>query len=230
MTDERQSAASGEPTEVLEVFGMKLKVYNPRLAELLTMEAKEALRSDVVDLVVGGGADEEGDEPVGGVAETPPEAQAPAEPTPAEAPAETDHLQRIGHILGFDAGSGGAWKSSTGIQVLVRRVGGQASLDEAAQHIRSLSDDQRSMGQDAAALFVVDDQIEVDTFRVAIRKASLYSEMRVISERNLEEIARLRAAGRLSHRQVVLLMVPLADIDVGELLNVVRASGGLPGS
>lgn len=44
---------SGERHPVLEVFGIKLEVSNPRLAELLTMDAKEALTSDLRDLGTG---------------------------------------------------------------------------------------------------------------------------------------------------------------------------------
>lgn len=44
---------------VLEVFGLKLEVSNPRLAELLTMSAREVLTSDVMDLMGGRASAEE---------------------------------------------------------------------------------------------------------------------------------------------------------------------------
>lgn len=231
------SHASGEPTEpteVLEVFGLKLKVYNPRLAELLTMEARDALTTDVGELVSGWRTSSEialRSEPVdtGLTEQEAPAAAGAVSAFSAQAqttPSAGALLEQTGRSLGFELGEAGLWKSPSGVRILVRRVEDGRSMDDAAQLVQQLSDAQHKLGQETAALFVVNDQIAADTFRATIRKQNLYSEMRVISVENLEEIERLKASGRLSHRQVVLLLVPLANIDVGELLNVVRAAGG----
>ncbi len=47
--------------------------------------------------------------------------------------------------------------------------------------------------------------------------------MRVVSYANLLGLLQLKAKGYLKHRQVVTLMVPLDNVDVGELLNIVKA-------
>jgi hypothetical protein len=236
-----------ESQEVLQVFGLKLKVYNPRLAELLTMDARDALGADVVELVkresgdvdvesipsvaagpVKTAASHESDtetqellmEQVAAVGSEEPVA-APAAP----APSGQESVSLMGEQLGFAVQPGGIWRSSTGVVILVRRLEHPVPLDVATRLARELGEAQQRQGREAAGLFVVDDQMAADVFRVAIRQSGLYHEMRVISMRHLEEILQLRKGGRLSHRQVVSLMVPLTNIDVGELLNVVAAMG-----
>lgn len=216
MTEKERAQASGTPTDVLEVFGLKLQVYNPRLAELLTMEARDALQSDVGELVKGKAADDEAAQDAPAFVEVDPE------------PGLRESMDEVGSALGFELAHDGTWESPTGVHVLVRRIERTMSLDEAMREARELSMAQQAAGHDTAALFVVDDQVAVDTFRVAIRKEKLFSEMRVISAENLADITTLKASGRLSHRQIVLLLVPLADIDAGELVSILRAAGDFP--
>jgi hypothetical protein len=251
-----------EGQEVLQVFGVKLKVYNPHLAELLTMDAGDALTTDVVELVRGGA---EGDldvssiPSVGDSQAAPVEADADSEthdllmeqlaalegepaadvPAPVAGPADAqaasaeevlpgdtqEMLARIGQDLGFAVEPGGVWRSSSGVIILVRFLDHPVAMDVATRLANELAEAQQRVGREAAGLFVVEDQMAADVFRVAIRQSGLYHEMRVVARVHLDDMLKLTATGNLSHRQVVALLVPLANIDVGELMNVIRAMG-----
>jgi hypothetical protein len=51
MSDEDQPTSNERARfAVLDVFGLKLEVSNPRIAELMTMDAKTAFTTDVRDL------------------------------------------------------------------------------------------------------------------------------------------------------------------------------------
>lgn len=207
---------SDDSFEVLDVFGLKLKVSNSRLAELLTMEAKEALTTDVKNLV---SSEKE-------IKTTDAEIRMAEVPTLAGITSLEDYhrsIHAIGKRLGFDVDAGGVWRSSTGISLIVRPVRDDIEVEKAKLYAVELSERQREAGKDTAGLFVVADQLSVDTFKVAIRTENLYHSMRVISYDNLKEILLFKETGRLIHPMVVTLMVPLDEIDLGELMNVLKA-------
>lgn len=226
VADEKDDAQSGDETtekdkfKVLEVFGIELHVSDPNLAKLLTSDASKAMTEDVRVLAGGFPKEEEGTGETEEAPPTPPPAQEP------EARRETvgSRIDTIGQKLGFEVRPGGLWKSLTGIIILVRYVDRSVDLQQASRYVDQLAEQQGRLGQQSAALFIVDDKIAVDIFKAAIRKSQLYNEMRVISYENLGEILRFRESERISHRQVVTLLVPLDNIDVGELLNVLKAA------
>lgn len=227
MADEKDDAQSGDEKgadkdkfKVLEVFGIELHVSDPNLAKLLTSDASKAMSEDVRVLAGGFPKDEEQEEPA---------AQAEVAPPPAPPQEEArqelgSRIDTIGQKLGFEVRPGGIWKSLTGIIILVRYIDRSVDLQQAARYVEQLAEQQDRLGQQSAALFIVEDKITVDIFKAAIRKSQLYNEMRVISYENLGEILRFRDGDRISHRQVVTLLVPLDNIDVGELLNVLKAA------
>jgi hypothetical protein len=150
--------------EVLDVFGLKLKVSNPKLAELLTMEAKEALTTDVKELV---GKEIKTIEAESRIAEV---------PTLAGITSLEDYhraVQAIGKRLGFEVDASGIWRSPTGISLIVRPVRDDIEVEKARLYAGELSERQREAGKDTAGLFVVADQLSVDTFKVAIRTENL---------------------------------------------------------
>lgn len=215
-TSEKEKQKDKDKYKVLEVFGIELHVSDPNLAKLLTSEASKAMTEDVrvltggVERVVEGAVVEEvADEEI-------------AEAAPAEALGS--RIDTVGKRLGFDVRAGGLWKSLTGIVIVVRWIDRAVDLQQAGRHVTQLAEQQARLGQQSAALFVVEDKITVDIFKAAIRKSQLYNEMRVISFENLEEILEFRESERINHRQVVTLLVPLDNIDVGELLNVMKAA------
>lgn len=200
--------------KVLEVFGIPLEVSNPRLADLLTMDAKEALREDVVVMK---------DKLVGTSQGTVTEERRRSDPDEAPSHAETfkSRADDAGEQLGFEVGSGGVWKSPTGVVILVRVIEENPTMEKAKRYAGALSEALGKLARDSAGLFVVHDQMTCDIFKAAIRSQNLYDSVRVIAADNVDKLLVWRREGRLAHRQVVTLLVPLENIDVGELLNVV---------
>ncbi len=213
MTEEDEKSGPDKRYKVLEVFGIPLEVSNPRLAELLTMDAKEALCEDLRTL----GDAEEGEGAAGPI-ET-------AEVAPVE-----DFRSRIdeaGVKLGFKVEAGGVWKSPTGVIILVRLVDEAPELEHAKRYVGALAEAQEKLSGDSAGVFVVDGQVSCDIFKAAVRSRNLYTSIRVISGENLNRIVAWFQEGRIAHRQVVTLLVPLDNIDVGELVNVIGAATSL---
>lgn len=228
-TSEKEKQKDKDKYKVLEVFGIELHVSDPNLAKLLTSEASKAMTEDVRVLTGGVERDVEGAVVEGAVVEEVADeeiAEAAAETAAPAAPAEAlgSRIDTVGKRLGFDVRAGGLWKSLTGIVIVVRWIDRAVDLQQAGRHVTQLAEQQARLGQQSAALFVVEDKITVDIFKAAIRKSQLYNEMRVISFENLEEILEFRESERINHRQVVTLLVPLDNIDVGELLNVMKAA------
>jgi len=226
MADEKDSPAGEDKFKVLEVFGIELHVSDPNLAKLLTTDASKAMTEDVRVLTGGATREEEEEEEEESALEAPAPPVA-AQPAPEAAPpTETlaSRIDTLGQKLGFEIRAGGVWKSLTGIIILVRFIDRSVDLQQAGRFVQQLAEQQGRLGQQSAALFIVEDKITVDIFKAAIRKSQLYNEMRVISYENLLEILKFRESDRLNHRQVVTLLVPLDNIDVGELLNVMKAA------
>lgn len=210
---------------VLQVFGMTLEVSNPRLAELLTMDAGEALGSDVRELF--GGVDRAIFE------------QAAPDTILAPSTPHSEHSERlramlraeadgIGVRLGFAVDSDGTWSSPSGVDILTRVVERPLTLAAAVHFVTEVG----SSAEDAdehAVLFVVVSQEAADVFRVAIRQRGSHHLMRTATISSLREIAGLHESGSLSHRSIVTLLAPVADIDVGEMLSVLHASARADG-
>lgn len=220
MTDEIREPHDGRYA-VLEVFGLTLEVSNPRLAELLTMDARDALTTDVKDLVSGRIG-------VEGIAEALPEEMAVA-PTPRSDEAVRarkefrDGVDALGSRLGFDVRDDGTWCSPTGVEIVTRTVERPLTLAAATHFIAEVAAVSERPDGEGAVLFIVESQQTADVFKVAIRQRRLYHAMRTISVDNLTDLAGMLEAGALDHRQVVVLVAPVANIDVGEILSVLHA-------
>jgi hypothetical protein len=211
---------------VLEVFGLELKVSNPRLAELLTMDAKQALTTDLRDLA----SPERVAEAEAEAAEAAPDVVlAPHLPHDEEdarhRQAFREEVRVVGSQLGFSAGSDGLWRSPQGITILTRAISRPLSFAGASHYVQELAARRESIaGADSTALFIVESQETADVFKVAVRQQRLHDTMRTISIANLNEVRDLVASGRLGHKQAVVLLVPLAGIDVGEVMSILRSS------
>lgn len=223
--DTRSSEAEEQRRTVLNVFGLTLEVSNPRLAELLTMDAREALTTDVREVFSGGVHDAEGETS----AFAPPDllsAQSPL--SEREVSARRDSRERVadlGRRLGFSVRHDGSWVSPTGIVILVRDLAGTVTLAAAAHFVQELLNVvARSAEADSTCvLFVTRDRDAADVVKVAIRHARAYSVMRVATFADLDDLARLVESGSASHEQTLALVAPLAAVDVGEVLAVLRA-------
>jgi hypothetical protein len=227
MSDDLTNDVDSNRFAVLDVFGLKLEVSNPRLAELLTMDAKEALTSDVRDLGTARAVQEFREE----AAQAAPEMVL----TPPTAKDEDDAVARrqfrakaaaLGAVIGFECTPDGVWRSDTGVSILSRAIERPVSLAAASHYVSELSTRREQLaGPGASVLFIAESQQSADVFKVAIRQQHLYDLMRVISIANLNDVGRLYHTGAVDHAKAVILLSPAATIDVGEILSVIRATG-----
>lgn len=221
MGDERRGQGK---YAVLDVFGITLEVSNPRLAELLTMDATDALTTDVRDLIMSDSRT---------VAEALPDVvvSMPSPHTEALARAREEFRKRadaLGVALGFSVASDGTWSSETGIDILTRTVERSLTVAAAAHYVAEVVAVTERLAETTAVLFIVDGQEAADVFKVAIRQRRVHDLMRTVAIDSLEEIAARHKAGRLSHRGALVLLAPIADIDAGEILSVLHADETLP--
>lgn len=208
-----------EGYEVLELFGIKLRVKNERLAYLLTMDAKEALTEDVN--VLGKKISQALKSEMAPITDIPPVSEITSYDEYREV------INTIGEKLEFDVGLGGLWKSPTGILIVMKAVHKDVGFDQAKKYVSELAIQQDKITNENAGLFVVASNLSCDIFKAAIRSLNLYNKMRVVSYENLYQILQIKESGYLKHREVVTLMVPLDNVDVGELLNVIKSAATL---
>lgn len=234
--EERAEVEAGHGSEdvaedrftVLEVFGLKLEVSNPRLADLLTMDAGNALKTDVKELTSAQQVRQvvaEAEEALPDVLLTPATAH---DAIDAETRREMrEATEAVGRMLGFTTQPNGVWESPTGIALLVRVVEKGQSYAGATHFVAEVADHREaSAGEDSSVLFVVPDQQSADVFKVAIRQRRMYHLMRTITLDNLREVASMLQQGAIGHQQALVLLAPVADIDVGEVLSVIRSVAG----
>lgn len=217
---------TGNRFAVLDVFGITLEVSNPRLAELLTMDASEALTSDMRDLV---SADRRA------VAEALPDAVVTM-PTPHSEIAERTRREfrsradSLAATLGFTVESDGTWCSPTGIDIVMRTIERPLTAAAAAHYVSEVAAVTDRLPESSTVLFVVADQATADAFKVAIRQRKLHNLMRTIAIDSLQRVSDMHASGRLDHRNILVLLAPIADIDVGEMIAVFEAGAPSAGA
>src|SRR5574340_979251 len=203
---------------VLEVFGMTLEVSNPRLAELLTMDARDALTADVRDLLR---------QDHRSVAEAIPDVLV-ALPTPrSEMDAQSRrafraHIDSLGSELGFTVELDGTWSSPVGIDVVTRVADRPFTAAAAAHYVREVATMTERLPESTAVLYIVESQDSAESFKVAIRQRRMHHLMRTVALDRLEEIAAMHASGRLDHREVLILLAPIANIDIAEMMTMLR--------
>jgi hypothetical protein len=233
MPDDMNDPQRQKRHAVLDVFGLKLEVSNPRLAELLTMDAKQALTADIRVL---NPRSTTGELRPGDLAEALPETVVSI-PTPHDQ--ETTRARKVfrdrvataGKALGFDTHADGLWVSPSGVRILTRTSDRSLSVAAATHFVgeMSLIHQQRDDMNDCSVLFVVCDQQTSDVFKVAIRQRRMFSIMRTASVDHLEEMCSMMQAGTLNHAQATALLAPVANIDVGEMMAVLHAHSSGPG-
>lgn len=217
-----------ESATILELFGIELRVKNPRIAEILTMDAREALNTEIKWPRDAAAVRRQRAE----LKEAVPDAVvSPVTPKDAHEAHERVELRHrvdvLGGALGFEVGADGVWSSPTGLSIIVRTISGELSFAAASDVIRKLGAHRKTIsGPDEGILLVAQKQGTVDVFTVAIRQGEYHDHIRTISAANLELARGLFADGVLDHHRVLSLLLPMADIDVGELLRVcARACG-----
>ncbi len=224
--------SSAKRRTVVDVFGLKLEVSNPRLAELLTMDAKEALTSDIRGLASRGAGERlRPDE----IAQATPDviltATSPHDEEITRARrALRERAATAGRTLGFETHADGLWVSPTGLCILMRTVERPLSLAAAAHFVdeMKLLHKKREDAAECSVLFVVCDQQTADVFKVAIRQRALHGIMRTATIKSLEELRAILPGNDLMHRDATAVLVPAANIDAGEMVDLLRAHNASP--
>ncbi len=210
--------------QVLNVFGLKMQVSNPRLAELLTMDAKHALTSDVRELV--GLQRQTTEEDVRQA--LPDVVLSPSTPHSEDVKRlRKEFRQRVeddAHGLGFEVCANGTWLSASGVSIMSRTVERPSSLAAAAHFVSEVSRGIESIqGAPPSVLFIVEGQQTAQEFTVAIRQARHIANMRTISIDNLEDLRNMYHRGRITHEQVLTMLVPAKGIDAGDMVALLRS-------
>lgn len=196
--------------KVLQIFGVPIEVNNRKLAELLVLDAMELLGSDVGSLpeviknaekAMGNGGKVSGEENTGRL---------------------LSEVESIGAQLGFDVGWQGVWRSPTSMVLAVRVIDRVLPLDQAKSAVVTLAEQLDKLRGETGGIIVVPDKLSVEIFKIAVLSKNYYDRMRVATPQVLREVRSLVTKEKLSHEQVVSLLMPLASVDVGALLDAVR--------
>ncbi len=221
---------------VLNVFGLTLEVSNPRLAELLTMDAGQALTTDLRELGLGGGLTE-GTLDASTVTQAIPDAVVAPHTAQDELAARLRkefraRVRRAGEELGFETFDDGTWRSPVGVRIITRAIERPISLAAATHFVGEVARlvAERQGSDEACVLFVTHATETSDLFKVAIRQHKAHDTMRTATIDHIERMCALVRGGSLTHKDVVMLIAPVADIDVGELLAVITCGLGDPGT
>lgn len=123
-------------------------------------------------------------------------------------------------VIGFD----GLWKSSMGQSMVIDTKTTSAYTIDPKQivgYIKRLCEEKGLKEEDGFGLYVVG-RFEPTTLEATIRGSGYQSKLRVITCRDLIELAKLMRDNSLDHSQIVSLMLPFDSINVGRLLQVIR--------
>ena len=200
---------------VLEVFGMQLEVSNARLADLLTMDAKSALTTDLRGL-----AATETAAPVASF-------EAAVPPDPDDAAVLRRQFRRevleTGIALGFDVTADGTWRSPFEVSIVTRAFERPVDAATAAHYVEQLAAREEATGETRTVLLVAEGTPSVVAFSAVVRASRLHDRFRVISAADLAEVRRLFATAAIEHRQCLVLLAPAEDVDAGDLLALLRS-------
>jgi hypothetical protein len=214
-------------TTVLEVFGMKLSVKNRRLAEILTMDAAEALGFDKRP---GNDGNTMTVEPVGPevVAQAVPDVllAIPGAGDEAEAQLRAEvrkRLDGVGLDLGFEVLSGGSWRLPGNVVVHARVVSRTLTPAAATDMVGKLAD-VVLFGREStdSVLLVTSDPASVEPLLNAISPRGLHGSFRVA---HIDDVTRLRDICRECEDPADVasgLLSPAAAVDLGRLLTLLK--------
>lgn len=210
-----------ESTGRITVSGIELEVSNPALAASLAADAAGYASDDTprVDART--------------ITQAVPEVvmAVPTPRTAVEERARREFRTRVasaGTALGFEVSADGSWTALDGTLIVTRHTERPLTLAATVYFVREVGAKVHPKAERAGVLFVADSQQTADSFTVAIRQRGSYDLMRAISIDELERMAGLVTAGRLVHDDVVVLLAPVAGIDVGTLLALIERPGEGP--
>jgi len=215
---------------VLEVFGVKLKVNNPRLAEVLSLDAKDALTADLKDLMDPAAARARSAELRQAVPDllVTPETSRDAHDAEERARFRT-RVEHLAEELGFTVEQGGVWTSPVGVTLLVRPIEHDVTYATASDYARKLDVLRVSKGgPDGVGLFITATAPATDIFKVAIRQSHLSGSVRTMTLDALADLAGLTTSGRIDHEDAVAVLAPIASVDVGTVVALISRGHSEP--
>jgi hypothetical protein len=214
--------------EVLDVFGLKLEVKNPRMAELLTMGVKDAMTTDLREF---GGSSGSAEHLRDEIAQAAPDVALapPSRSDEIDAQGRRDFRSRADALaarLGFSATPDGLWSSQTEGAVLTRMVDTPVSIAAASHYVTQVEPmRERLAGPAGTVLFVVAGPESVEAFLIAIRQRHLHGAMRVVSIEDLVRVADACTRDGLDHHRAHALLSPAEGIDVASMLPAPEGEG-----
>lgn len=213
---------------VVEVFGVKLSVKNRRLAEILTMDAAEAL-----------GLESRTSNPGGDHAVAPEVVSeavsyttlcGPSPDDEVEAQLRVELRQRVEAIaatLGFIVAPGGKWYSASGLTLHTRIVPHTVSAAGATDMVGKLVALMNSRSSAESILLISPSQEVIETFVRAIKERGAHALFRVASVGDLEALRAVSEVGGADHSAFVATLSPQAAVNVGAAISLLGA--GSPG-
>lgn len=213
-------ADDDRPTTVLEVFGMKLAVKNRRLAEVLTMDAAEALGLDVLSpkrQAAGADTPDAEGSPTGAPGTAVP-TDASTEPT--DTAAARQRAEAAGRALGFETLPSGTWRSSDGPLVHVRVVAVEAEEPAPSELVRKIAELVPSGrgGRGESVLLVIADRASAQPCARAVVRQQLAGDVRVVSLEALDHLVRVLEDAPDTHQRALWVLVPARSVDAGSVL------------
>jgi hypothetical protein len=206
---------------VVEVFGVKLSVRNRRLAEILSMDAAEALGFESK------APDRASDREISSelVREALPYAalSAPNEDDEAEARLRAELRQRLEAIagsLGFIVAQGGRWHSPSGLTLHTRIVSRTISAAGAADMVGKLVALMDSRPGGESVLLITLSSAVSDVFALAVRERGAHAVLRVASMDDLERLHAVSEAGDADHSAFLALLSPQAAVNASAAISL----------
>jgi hypothetical protein len=212
--------AMPDDDSVMELFGFKVKVSNPRLAEVLRMDAKAALTSDVRQLL----SPEQKRQQQADLAQAMPDAVV-AEQTSRDIRDVTrrsgmrGRADAIAGALGFDADADGSWRSSSGFNIRTRLVDDAVSPATAADAVSKLAPLFNPIRTDESVLFIVEGEGSATSYFLAIRQQRAHAWARMIRLSDLEALRSLRTTGVADHELILSILCAVMSADAGVLVS-----------
>lgn len=215
----RDQAGTEDRSTVVEVFGVKLSVKNRRLAEILSMDAAEALGFESRTP----GRTSEPQIAPELVAEAVPDTalSVPSQDEAAESQVRSEirlRAESIATTLGFSVAQGGRWYSPSGFTLHTRIVSRQVSAAGAADAVGKLVALMDSRPSGESVLLISSTRAVSEAFVLAVRERGAHAVLRVATIDDLDKLRAVAEAGAADHAAFVALLSPRAAVSVGAVI------------
>ncbi len=199
-----------EELKTVNVFGVKLKVKKRGWTDILSMDIKDALTGNFQ------------------ISRRKEKAPLPSDigeiPSITELKSEEEYnsyIDSLGKSLGFEV-EAGFWIARNARKIWVRPLLKDFEFEEAMTFLSKLSENLKSFSEPVTALMVVPTPSQEGIFVAAIRKSQVQHRVNVISYKDLRQLVLLKESGYLKHDKILSLLLPLANLDLGQLIKIIK--------